>query len=67
MTRETSAAFCPAFVPTVPGWPAAACPCQDLVDQAILVNVLVDLMADEEGLLMLADVLRVMDEAGETG
>ena len=49
------------------GWPAAACPCQDLIDQVVLTEVLLDLVADDEGLILLADVLRVLDEAGETG
>ena len=52
--------------PPVRGW-QGACPCEDLIDQAILADVLLDLVSDEEGLLLLADVLRVLDEAGEAG
>lgn len=63
--------YIPVFDPEPPvgewGWPAAACPCQNLIDQVVLTEVLLDLVADDEGLILLADVLRVLDEAGETG
>lgn len=48
------------------GWPRS-CPCASLVEQVILTDVLLDLISDEEGLLLLADVLCVLDDRGETG
>lgn len=43
-------------------WLLGSCPCRSLIGQAVLTDVLLDLIADEEGLVLLADVLRVLDE-----
>ncbi|MCI8468195.1 MAG: hypothetical protein HFJ75_01615 [Eggerthellaceae bacterium] len=48
-------------------WPGAFCPCDDLIDQAILIDVLRDLMDSPEDLAMVAAVLDLIDDLGETG
>ena len=52
-----------ALAPGHPDWLLGSCPCESLIGQVVLTDVLLDLIADEEGLVLLTDVLRVLDEA----
>ncbi|MCI2242967.1 hypothetical protein [Adlercreutzia faecimuris] len=43
------------------------CPCDDLIDQAILAGILVDLLDDEASLVLIAEVMASLEDASETG